>query len=277
MAKKKMLLGRGSAVAGLAFGLMSLVAPGMASKAEAAEQSKDGAQPAPGTQQQLAVEKLEEFISTTGQGELKVQPDSMRGEIGVEVQAKTLEGARAEQARKMTAILKALEDLGLANLETQTSQLHVFPVYEAQPPAGRTAKVVGFRARNSVRVTLLGSAPEQLGEQVASIVDAGVKAGANVVEGVSFFLAKPRGVQEKALTLAVQDAERNAQVMAKAAGVKAMRLHSLDGSPGFFSPIFLERAAFAMSAGGADVATPVEPGEITISAQVTAKYHFAKQ
>jgi hypothetical protein len=277
MAKKNMLLGRGSAVAGLAFGLMSLVAPGMASKAEAAEQSREGAQPMQGAPQQLAIEKLGELISTTGQGEVKVQPDSMRGDIGVEVQAKTLEGARAEQARKMTAVQKALENLGFANLETQTSQINVFPVYEQQPPAGRAARIVGFRARNSVQVTLRGSAPEKLGEQAASIVDAGVKAGANVIEGVTFFLAQPKAVQERALKLAVQDAERSAKVMAEAAGVKATRLHSLDGSSGSFGPIFLERAAFAMSAGGADVTTPIEPGQITISATVNAKYHFAKE
>jgi hypothetical protein len=277
MAKKNMLFGRGSVVAGLAFGLMSLVAPGMAPKAEAAEPSKDTSGAGQGAAQQQAAEKLGEFISTTGQGEVKVQPDSMRGEIGVEVQAKTLEGARAEQARKMTAILKALEDLGLANLESKTSQLQVFPVYEENPPAGRAAKVVAFRVRNSVRVTLLGSAPERLGEQVASIVDAGVKAGANLVEGVSFFLAEPKAVQEQALALAVQDAQQRAKVMAAAAGVKATRLHSLEGGAESGRPIFLERAESAMMASGADAPTPVEPGEITISARVSATYHFAKE
>jgi len=278
MAKKKLLLGRGSVVAGLAFGLMSLVAPGMASKVEAAEPSQGTSAAGQSADQAQAAEQLGELISTTGQGEVKVRPDSMRGEIGVEVQAKTLDTARVEQARKMTAVLKAIEDLGLSNLETRTSQLQVFPVYEKQSAGTQEAKVVGYRARNTVRVTLRGSAPEQLGQQVASIVDAGVDAGANLIEGVSFFLAEPQAVEEQALKLAVQEAEQRAQVMAEAAGVKAGRLHSLEGSPESGGQIFFERAALAMDDGvGAEVATPVEPGEITISASVSAKYHFAKE
>ncbi|UQA61965.1 SIMPL domain-containing protein [Polyangium aurulentum] len=277
MGKKKLLLGRGSVVAGLAFGLMSLVAPGLAPKVEAAEPSQGTSEAGQSADQSLAAEQLGELISTSGRGEVSVQPDSMRGQIGVEVQAETLESARAQQARMMTAVLKAIEELGLSNLETRTSQLQVFPVYEKQSAGTQEAKVVGFRARNTVRVTLRGSAPEQLGEQVASIVDAGMGAGANLIEGVSFFLAEPQEVEEQALKLAVQEAEQRAQVMAEAAGVKAIRLHSLDGSPESGRPIFFESDSFAMAARSAEIATPVEPGEITISATVSAKFHFAKE
>ena len=64
------------------------------------------------------------------------------------------------------------------------------------------------------------SAPEaELAARAGRIVDAALAAGANNVGSIDFFLADPSEAEDQALTLAVHNAESDAQTIALAAGV----------------------------------------------------------
>ncbi|MDC0749347.1 SIMPL domain-containing protein [Polyangium mundeleinium] len=267
------LLRTGSRLMGAALGVLSFVSPSASAQAKAEEKSSGaGAQEgAKGQASLLLQEQLTELITTSGQGQIVAKPDAMRAELGVEVRAKTLEQAQAELARKMEHVTSAIEKLGLEGLTLQTATLQIQPLHD-EPKAGRAAQIVGYRAQNTLSITLRPAEVTELGTQAAKLVDAGVGAGANVVQGISFFLARPEEAQAKALHLAAVDAERNAKILAATSGVRLLGLHSLDGSQGRLSPIFLDAGIAATSL---KIETTIEPGELTITATVAARYHFS--
>jgi len=267
------LLQTGSRLAGAALGVLSFVSPSASAQAKAEEKSSGvGTQEsAKGQASILLQEQLTELITTSGQGQIVAKPDAMRAELGVEVRAKTLEQAQSELARKMAHVTSAIEKLDLEGLTLQTAALQIQPLHD-EPKAGHAAQIVGYRAQNTLSITLRPAEVTELGTQAAKLVDAGVGAGANVVQGLSFFLARPEEAQAKALHLAAVDAERNAKILAATSGVRLLGLHSLDGSQGRLSPIFLDAGIAATSL---RIATKIEPGELTITATVTARYHFS--
>ncbi|MDI3286021.1 SIMPL domain-containing protein [Polyangium sp. 15x6] len=273
MAMTKRLRSGSRRLAGMALGVLSFVFPAAFSQAKAEVKSSGaGAQVGEKAQSNIVLqEQLTEFITTSGQGEIVAKPDAMRAELGVEVQAKTLDQAQSELARKMALVTSAIEKLGLEGLTLQTTTLQIYPVHD-KPEANRAPRIVGYRAQNTLSITLRLADAQALGGQAAKVIDAAVGAGANVVQGISFFLARPEEAQAKALHLAAVDAERNAKILAASSGVRLLGLHSLDGSQGRLSPIWLDAGIAKASL---ELKTTVEPGELTITATVTARYHFS--
>ncbi|WP_170319637.1 SIMPL domain-containing protein [Polyangium spumosum] len=264
------LLRTGSRLAGVVIGKMSFLSLRAASKPKA--EGKPSAENDNALANIVLEEQLGELITTSGQGQIVAKPDAMRAELGVEVRAKTLDGAQTELARKMALVTSAIEKLGLEGLTMQTATLQLQPIQD-EPAAGRAPKIVGYRARNTLSITLRLAETEELGAQAARVVDAGVGAGANVVQGISFLLARPEEAQAKALHLAAVDAERNAKILAATSGVRLLSLHSVEGAPGRVSPIFMGDGVGIASL---KLATTIEPGDLTISATVMARFHFSK-
>src|SRR5512137_2967049 len=66
---------------------------------------------------------------------------------------------------------------------------------------------------------------------VGKVLDAAVSAGSNTIQEVSFDLKDAQPQKDLALTLAIEDASRKAEVAAKAAGVKLGRV--LEVSEGY--------------------------------------------
>ena len=96
------------------------------------------------------------------------------------------------------------------------------------------------------------------------------KAGANVAGGISFDLANPDPSADEALNRAMAAAVRKARVLAKAAGYQSFLIASvIEGAPSFPRPMF--EAMNMRGAAKADVATPVSPGEQTVTAVVTLR------
>lgn len=240
-------------MAGLTLGMMALLPRGAMAQDKAAEAEMGG----------------QMLISTEGQGEVRVRPDSARVSVGVEVQAETLEKARNEVNTKMQAIIQALNRLRIPGLSLQTEMVQFYPIREER--RNETPRIIGYRASNTVTATVLSAAQDDLAQHVGRIVDASLNAGANTVNGVSFFVHDLRPAQQKSLQDAVQDAEKNAQAMARAAGVKLGKLYSLEGSPGSGGgPLFRSFEAARVAP------TPIETGETVITSRVTAKYTFRK-
>ena len=66
-------------------------------------------------------------IWVVGQGSVSVEPDLALLDLGVEAQAGTVGEARAEAAAALTALVGALERLGVAASDIQTRAFNVLP------------------------------------------------------------------------------------------------------------------------------------------------------
>ena len=112
----------------------------------------------------------------------------------------------------MTAVINAAKANGVAASDIQTSYFTISPNYVYNGVGTHTD---GYTASNNV--TILVRAVNNAG----AIVDAVTKAGGNnvVVSGIQFFTGDLTTAQTEAQTNALQDAHRQAQAIASAAGV----------------------------------------------------------
>jgi uncharacterized protein YggE len=107
---------------------------------------------------------------------------------------------------------------------------------------------------------------------VGTVIDAGLKAGANQLEGVQFLLRNELPAREQALKEAVQEARGKAQTMADALRVNLAEV--IEASEGGVSVVPRIEAKFSTAAATAPDSTPVSPGEISVRASVTIRYRI---
>lgn len=211
-----------------------------------------------------AVYAVSQGLTAHGHGEVKAKPDIARMTAGVVVQAKDQAQATQENARKMTALLAAIKSLKIADRDIQTQGYSVEAQYDYG--SGHAPILTGYQVTNSVQVTLRDLS------QAGTLIDKATQAGANQLNGVSYELSDNGAVQAQALSKAVADARRRAQVMADALGVglgNPLSLNDGEASPPV-QPIFQLRAMKA--AADSAPTTSISAQEIMVTADVTLVY-----
>lgn len=206
-------------------------------------------------------------IVVTATGEVKVSPDKASIQLGVETQALTAAAASQENNKKQTAVLAAIKALGIPASAISTSNYSVNPIQRWNESTKRTV-IDGYQVSNLVIVEVAKI------EQTGSVIDAALGAGSNRVVNLSFELSDPSKAREEALTKAVSQARRDADIAAKAAGGSVSDLVEIvvnqfeQPSP---RPVMLMRTANA-----AATPTPVSEGTMSVQVSVTTRWLYAK-
>ena len=195
-------------------------------------------------------------ITMTGHGETKAVPDQALLSAGVTNIAPTAAAALAANSSSMNAVFAALKKLGVPDRNIQTSGFSIFPQYS--DGGSNVRRLNGYQVSNTVTVRL-----DNVG-RTGPTLDALVAAGANQMNGISFDIAKPAPLLDQARAGAIADARHRAEVYAKAAGINLGSLLSIHET-GSAAPRPRPMYRMAMMAD----ATPVAPGEDSISADVT--------
>ena len=199
-------------------------------------------------------------IVVTGQGTVEAVPDRAIIALAVIVVRPTAQDAQRESAAAMTQIVGKILALGLPQSAVRTTTVSLFP--QRRPESGGTGPITGYQAENRVIVTL-----DDL-SRAGQVIDTGVAAGANGVDGLEWQLRDPTGYRTQALRLAVQDARATATAIAEAAGVGGLRLVRIEQAGAI--PVPRPGIAMAQVAAG----TPVLPGTVPVVMQVRAVYTF---
>jgi uncharacterized protein YggE len=208
-------------------------------------------------------------ITVSGNADTRLAPDEATVRLGVTQQASSARAAQNQVNTIAQKILTEVEKLGVKREEIQTSQLSLFPIYAQQKPGEEEPpRVVAYRATNTVSVRLSDL------KLVGPVVDAGLGAGSNQVEGVSFGLRNDQAARLQALKDASQEAKRKAEAIAEALGVKLGALHEVVESGNTVQPF--ATAMFARGGGREDASAPVSPGQVTVNANVTVRYVIAQ-
>jgi len=206
-------------------------------------------------------------IVVNGSAQILVNPDEATVRLGITRQSPNAQAAQEQTNAVAKEILNAVTKLGVTANQIQTTRLLLTPVYAPRTPESRDApRIVAYNATNSVSVRLSNLS------LVGPVIDAGLKAGANQLEGVQFGLRNDLSAREEALKQAVQEARSKAQVMAAALGVNLAEV--LEASEGGVSVVpFAETGMVARSmAVAAD--TPVSPGQIQVHANIMIRYRI---
>ncbi len=197
-----------------------------------------------------------------GEGKVIATPDMATIVLGVQTFNVSASGAAAENSRLMNETIASLRSARIAEKDIQTSSFSLKTVpQEEQIALKEMPKDKEFVATNQVTVRLNNT------RDVGEVLDAAVSAGSNSIQEVNFDIRDPQPKKDNALTLAIEDARRKAEVAAAAAEVKLGKVLEISEGYGYVS-------ATAKSAVFSNVATPIQPGELEVTATVTMTYEI---
>jgi uncharacterized protein YggE len=214
------------------------------------------------------VEPQPRTVVVTGNGEAAAAPDQAIVRLGASAQTAEAETSHQRVSEIMNKALEAIEKLGVPKKAIRTSGLSLQPVYASDkiPNPGEGPRVSGFRAANTLQITL--DDPGLVGK----VIDAGLRAGANELQGVSFGLKNDLPQRTAALTAASQEARVKAQTIAKALDLELGGVREVNEGGVHVMPQNEYFGGARMMAAQANVRTPVEPGEVRVQASVTVHY-----
>jgi uncharacterized protein YggE len=208
----------------------------------------------------------ERLIHTSATGTVTTTPD--QAEISVSVQTESLDPklAQAQNAVIMTQVMNALKGAGVADKDLKTTGFSMYPVYD-DSGSYFFKNIRYYQVTNTllIRVTDV--------KQTGDLLDLAVANGANNVNSVTFTLSeeKQQGLRDEALTEAVGLARADADTVAKAAGLTITGVREITvggGNVPYPVPIY-------SGANVKEAATPLQQGEMTVTASVSVSYTCA--
>jgi uncharacterized protein len=200
-------------------------------------------------------------VTVDGYSTAQVAPNELTISLGVQTQNAKATVALSSNSDKANALVAKLISDGVAQDDIQTSNLSIQPIY-----SGAKQVLTGYQVNDTLTVTLTDlSSAGSIVDDAAAIVGNSV-----VVNNISFSVQNDGAVLSEARAAAVRQARSQAQAMASAAGLVLGPLCSLVDNTTPPQP---------NSVGGtvplaARASTPVEAGEETVSADVTAVYEL---
>ncbi len=217
-------------------------------------------------------ENEDRVIQVKGSAVVSLAADTASIQIGVNIRKDTVREAQKENAALMNAVIEAIKAAGIDEKDIMTSQFNVYTGYDYGVDAlGREVRTINYEVNNSVTVTISDLS------LAGAVLDAAMEAGANTTYGIVFSSTQANEAYQKALTRAVEDAMKKAQVLASAAGVKLgplVRIDAAQESMGYARDVYGVANSYLYSAKTADGGTSISSGDISVSAEVVLEYVF---
>ena len=202
-------------------------------------------------------------IEVDGSGETRTAPDTADLGVAIETQAKTAEEAANRNAALAAKVIDALKSKLGKRGKITTGGYSLNPEYDQR--ASEKPRIIGYNAQNTVTVNT-GAL-----DLVGPLIDSAIAAGANRVNSLNFSVKDDTRARTEAIAIATRDARAQAEALASALSVKLGKvLKATTLSQARPIPMRMGRA-MAMSA---NVATPVEPGEVTVTATVSLTFEI---
>jgi uncharacterized protein YggE len=199
-------------------------------------------------------------LKVFGEGTVSVKPDVAEAMIGVITENTQLEAAQEENARITQQVINSIRALGVSPKNIQTQNYGIRTNYDYIN--GRQV-FRGYEVSNNLKVTIRNI------DSVGQIIDTAVQNGANSLSGIIFLVSDQTRHYYEALSLAVEDAQNKARIIANKLKVK------LNIIPIQINEQKEETAApLVMTFKSSGETTPIEAGENIINADIEATFIY---
>jgi uncharacterized protein len=168
-------------------------------------------------------------ITVQGAASLDVQPDKVEVSGAVMTSAKSAAEALDQNNLIMARILEGLKEDGIGAEKIRTTGFSITPQH---PSAGKDTYrenalvVTGYVVKNSIKVTL------PVGQYSGKLLDRMIRLGATNIDGVAFSVNDEAKYDDQVRGLAAKDAQRRAEITARALGQRVGRVVSIDKQSG---------------------------------------------
>ncbi|MDR7074412.1 SIMPL domain-containing protein [Fictibacillus barbaricus] len=202
-------------------------------------------------------------LAVTGEGSVYAAPDRAMITIGVITESPNLSTAQKENSDKTAAVINSLLALGIPQNDIQTTSYRIEPQYDYE-----NGKQIfrGYKVEHQLQVTIKDLS------KTGQVIDKAVASGANFISSIQFTFSNPDAFYNQALTLAIQNAQQKAVVMARALQVTlnpvpiVVQELSQNLPP---RPVPFQAMSLAQDSG-----VPIQPGENKITATVKIEYTY---
>ena len=204
-------------------------------------------------------------VAVSAQGTVSVKPDMAELQIQLIDSARTAEQSATLSAEKHRAVQQALKNAGVGVGDATTQ---FFTVRQKWDWNSSTRKRVfkGYTTTHVLQVTVKNLA------NVGRVIDVSVQAGADEISAIKFTSSKYEEKRREALAKAVENAKKDARVMAMASGMSLGKLLDMQHTVAPVYPLqgmVQGRAEKSMSV---SVPTEILPGEQDVKVSVHCRW-----
>lgn len=206
-------------------------------------------------------------IQVNGIGEITAKPDVAYINISVETSSMVAADAVKQNAEKTKNVIDKIKSVIDKKDKVKTTNYSLSPVYEYNNTT-KKQYLKEYRVVNEVLVETYNL------DNVGKLIDSTTTLGANRISGPRFGIKNSDDLEREALVKAVEDAKRTAETVALASGTNIIKILRIN--PSYNSPIPYYDGGYKTRAfAAAETApTPIESGDLTITANVSIVYEI---
>lgn len=213
-------------------------------------------------------------ISVSGNSEIRVAPDEVMLNVGVEAFDLVLNTAKKKADAAIRGGLAVAKRHGVPDAHVQTEYISIDPEYHM---VGDRRQLTGYEVRRALSIRL-----REISKFEALLTDL-MQAGVNVVRSVEFRTTELRKHRDEARRLAMVAAREKAEALASHAGRKLGPAISIsENSSGAWSAYnwwwggqnYAFQNVVQVSGGSAAPEGSLAPGQITVNATISVTYEL---
>ena len=203
-------------------------------------------------------------IWVSGEGKVSVVPDVTILSLGVEAQATTVAEAQHQAAEAMEAVMKELDEHGIAEKDIKTQRYSIYPVRRWR---NDKELLIGYRVTNMVTAKI------RKVDDTGIIIDAVAKVGGDYIRinSIVFTVDDPTTYYEEAREKTMADAKAKAKQLASLGGVNLGKPIYISEGGGYI-PVPRDYYLKGEAEGAPAPTTPISPGETEIRLTVQVVY-----
>lgn len=206
-------------------------------------------------------------VSVHGTGSVTIEADNATITLSVVTRANEVSAASKENAEKMTAVQNAVIARGISkdSVTTENFSVHQESYYDK----GKT--IPGdYIVTNQIKIVVRNI------DKVSDVIDTALASGANQLSNVQYGVTNSDLAVKQARTLAVQQAQENASLIAGTSGARLGKVLEISEMQNAIYPRAALMKSNAVSAedSAEAVSTPISGGKTTITINVNATYEL---
>lgn len=201
-------------------------------------------------------------ITVSGGGQVNLAADMAYVTLGISISDSDVSTVMQQANTSIDSICAALVESGLPKDCISTDYLYISPQYDYS--GDNSNEIIGYNVSSGLKLTIDDV------DAVGSYIDVAFAAGANSFDSITFAVKDNSEARDEALRLAVADAEKKANVLAEAAGMKLGDIVSIEENN---SDSYYNTEGFAAKdIADAGAGTSVYPSKVNVSVQVQVCY-----
>ncbi|MCA0988383.1 SIMPL domain-containing protein [Guptibacillus algicola] len=197
-------------------------------------------------------------ITVMGTGSIDATPDRGIAVLGVETLSSSITEAQQENAATTSSIITSLTNMGIPPNQIGTA---VYQIEEEYKYEDNKKIFLGYKVTHLLKVVIDDVA------LTGMVVDSAVEAGATTISSITFDVQNKEPYYRKAQRNAIKQAKSKAKNISKALELPLPKAPYRVIESGVPSTISARSVAYS--------ATPIQPGQISITADITLIYLLA--